>query len=302
MFRTLCFFALVAATLAPQLSAAEALKKGAPEEKALRESMRKYEQAFNRGDAQRLATFWTENGEYVAPGKRLEGREALQAAYGALFAEGNQCRLQATTLRLRMVAPGVAVEEGTARLSCQGEPPAEAIFEAIHVKEDGQWKLSRVRETPIAPAPSNRDKLQPLAWMIGQWASSKEGVTVSTRCEWTASKSFLQRSFSVATGDGIAIEGTQIIGWDASTAQIRSWSFDSDGAFEEAVWRSDGGRWLVDATVVLPDGRKGSEERILTPVDGNAFTWRAVNRQVAGQLMPSIDELTIARAAGESPK
>jgi uncharacterized protein (TIGR02246 family) len=302
MQRTLSLIALVAAILATQASAAEAPKKAASEKKALRESMRKYEQAFNRGDVQRLSTFWTETGEYVAPDKRFEGRQAIQEAYQVLFAERKGCRIQARTLRLRMVAPGVAVEEGTVRLSCQGEPSAEAIFEAVHVKQGDQWKLSRVRETPIAPAPSNREKLEPLEWMIGQWASSQDGVTVTTRCEWTANKSFIERSFSVASGDGIAIEGTQIIGWDAFAGQIRSWSFDSDGAFEEAVWRPDSGRWLVDATVVLPDGRKGSEERILTPVDGNAFTWRAVNRQVDGQLMPSIDGLTIARVTREATK
>lgn len=269
-----------------------------PDRKALRQAMQDYEYAFNDADAKRLGACWTKAGQYVtASGIRLEGPDAIRQAYTKLFAERKGLRLETTTSRIQSVAPNVILEEGLARLTCASEPPTEAKFEAIHVKEDGQWKLSRVRETVVPASPSHHERLKDLQWMVGDWSAREGGVR--SECEWTKNRSFLKRSFSVQE-DSVEIDVTQFVGWDASAEQIRSWSFDSEGGFEQAVWRQVDGQWIVDATATLPDGRQGSVERILKPVDDNTFTWRSVNRQVDGRLLPSLDELTVVRTKSTS--
>ena len=104
----------------------------------------------------------------------------------------------------------------------RGEPPAEAIYEAVHVKENGRWKLWRVREAYLPGASSHYEQLKKLAWLLGEWSSRDQAATVRNECEWTRDKNFLTRSFGVAVDGRIEIEGRQYIGWDASWQQIRS--------------------------------------------------------------------------------
>jgi uncharacterized protein (TIGR02246 family) len=303
MSKMLSLCVLVVAALVVQPGSAQESAVENTEQAALRQTMLKYEEAFNRADANGLAAYWTEAGQYVtASGEKIEGRDAIREAYAKLFAEEKGLRLEATTSRLQVIAASTAVEEGVARVTCSSRPPAETSYEAIFVKEDGQWRLCRVREAMLPTSPSHHEQLKDLGWMVGQWTSKDQTPAVSNQCEWAKNKNFIKRSFFIDGEDDVVIEGTQFIGWDASIRQICSWSFDSEGGFEHAVWRHVDNRWIVDATAVLPDGRQGSAERILTPVDDNAFTWRSVNRQVDGRLLPSTDEVTIVRTTGTSNK
>ena len=303
MLRTLTLSLLAAALLGVHPCDAEEPANGIADEQSLRESMRDYEEAFNRGDAKAVAAHWTENGEYLTiSSQRIEGRSAVQAAYEELFKEKKGLKLTATTASLSFVAPNVAVEEGVARITAEGQPPVEARYEVVHVKEGDAWRLSRVREAALPPPPAYREQLEPLAWLVGEWTSSDENATVRTTGEWEKNNSFLTRSFTVAERNRVVLEGMQVIAWDPAVGQIRSWAFDSQGGREEAVWRRDGKRWNVNAIAVLPDGRKASAQRIITPVDDDTFTWKSVGGQADGQLLPNIDEITIVRATDHSAK
>ena len=303
MLRKLRLYSLVLVTVAVSSSSAKEPAASKAETKALRQTMEKYEATFNQGDADGIASFWTARGEYMtASGERLVGRDAIKAAYAQLFAKRKGFRLDASPSRLGLVATNVAVEEGIARLTSPGEPSAEVKYEVVYVKEDGSWKLSRVHESYLANSSSHSEQLKELAWLVGQWKSGGPRPTVRAKCESINNGCFLVRSFSVRAEDGAELKGTQYIGWDASAGQIRSWSFDSEGGFEEAVWRRDGKRWVVEAAAVLPDGRKGSAERILTPVDNDSYTWKSVNRQADGHLLPSIDTTTIVRVLTKPSK
>jgi len=298
--RKIASLILLGAVLTTQPAVADESAKDRPTRKELHQTMRDYEDAFNRADAKELAAYWTEAGEYVtASGIRLEGPDAIGKAYEKLFAEKEGLRLHTTTSRVQTIAPNVVLEEGVVRLISANEPPAEARFEAVHVKDDGQWKLSRVRETVLPATGGHREQLKGLQWMVGQWTSRDETASVNSQCQWIKNQSFLKRSFRVQD-DAAQIDVTQYIGWDASTGQIRSWSFDSQGGFEQGVWRQVDDQWIVDATATLPDGRRGSAERVLKLVDDNTFTWRSVNRQVGGRLLPSLDEVTVVRTKGTS--
>ena len=105
----------------------------------------------------------------------------------------------------------------------------------------------------------------------------------------------MTRSFAIVVGDQVDLSGMQFIGWDPANKQIRSWVFDSDGGFAEGKWTKKGNRWLIQQTGTLPDGRKASEVNIIKQLDNNSFTWQTVQRSVAGDLLPDVDEITIVR-------
>jgi len=108
----------------------------------------------------------------------------------------------------------------------------------------------------------------------------------------------MTRSFAAVIRDRVDMSGMQVVGWDPAAKQIRSWVFDSDGGFAEGKWTRKGDRWLIQQTGTLADGRKTSAVNIVKKVDDNSFTWQTVQRSVAGDVLPDVEEVTIVRKSG----
>ena len=152
--------------------------------------------------------------------------------------------------------------------------------------------------TEAAPVPNDDSRyqhLKELEWMVGQWVDQGDEVTINTTCNWTKNRNFMTRTFEVATSDGASLQGTQVIGWDPVAKRIRSWMFDSEGGFGEGRWKRDGNRWVVKSSQVLKGGRRASAINVLTYVDDNTFTWQSTGREVGGQMLPDVPEVTVVR-------
>lgn len=266
------------------------------DEAAIRKAVRSYVTAFARGDAKAVASHWSAEGVYVSPdGRRLAGREAIEQEFAAYFAESTGQSVEVGDPTVRFIALTVATEEGIARVSRTGEPPVETSYIAIHVKQNGRWKMDSVRETVVPTTPSHHEQLRELEWLIGEWVDADGESTVHTVCQWTKNKNFITRSFSVAIKDRVELEGTQVIGYDPAAAAIRSWMFDSEGGFGEAHWSREGNRWIIKASRTLNGGEKASAVNIVTVIDENAFTWQSIGREIDGDLQPNIEPVTVVR-------
>ncbi|MCL4203924.1 MAG: SgcJ/EcaC family oxidoreductase [Pirellulaceae bacterium] len=267
------------------------------DEAALRKAVESYVAAFNQGDAKALAAMWSPDAVYTNPlsGLQVVGREAIEAQFAAIFDAAKGIKLEATTEAVQFVSPNVGVEQGTAKVIRPDQAPEESEYTAVYVKRDGQWLLDRVTEEEVRVVPSNYEHLKDLEWMIGRWVDEDDQATVVTECNWTKNNNFLTRSFTVQIRDRIDMAGMQIIGWDPSTKQIRSWVFDSDGGFGEGKWTKKGDRWNIQQSGVLPDGRKSSAVNIITRLDDSTCTIQSVNRMVDGQLQPNVDEVILVR-------
>ena len=289
------FSAIVAFSCQP--AAAEQPGSHAEDEAAIRKAVESYVAAFNRGDAEGVAAHWSTDGEYASPsGERFKGRPAILAEFKASFAESKGQRVEVSDPTVRFIAPNVAVEEGTARVTRAGEAPDETSYMAVHVKQDGKWKIDSVREIGLPPAPpSHRQQLKELEWMIGEWIDQDENATIRTNCQWSKNKNFITRSFAVSIEDRIELEGTQVIGWDPAGKHIRSWVFDSHGCYGEGVWTRKDNRWIVKTWRVLGGGERASAVNIITYVDEDKFTWQSTGREIDGELQPNIDEVTVVR-------
>jgi uncharacterized protein (TIGR02246 family) len=276
----------------------EVLADQAEDEAAVRKSVESYTEAFNKQDAKTLAAHWSPEAVYTNPisGEAAVGREAIEQQFTDSFAKLKGAKLETTIDSIRFISPSVAVENGTTRVVVGDAKPTESSYSAIHVKREGKWLIDRVTEEDVPEVVSNYEKLKGLEWMIGTWVDADEKSSVQSTCQWSKNRNFIVRSFSITVGDRLDESGIQIIGWDPSAKQIRSWVFDSDGGIGEGTWTNKGNKWFIQAKDTSADGKNQISQNVLTMVDQDRFTWQSVDRQADGALLPNIDEVIVVRS------
>jgi uncharacterized protein (TIGR02246 family) len=265
---------------------------------AIEKAIESYTAAFNAGDPKTLAEHWGPEAVYVNPlsGVQVEGRDAIAREFESILGEMKDTKLAIDVESIRFISPGVAVENGVAKLVSADGEPEESRYTAIHVKRDGKWLLDRVTEEDVPVVLSHYEQLKELQWMIGSWVDGDDQARIETTCQWTRNKNFITRSFTVSVHDRIDMAGMQIIGWDPAAKQIRSWVFDSDGGFAEGRWAKKENRWSITTTGTTPDGLRATSVNVITYVDDNRFKWQSVDRMVGGELLPNIDEVVVVRS------
>ena len=243
--------------------------------------MKSLREAIAKGDAKAVAATWTSEGEYTADdGTTLHGGEALEKAYVEFFKKNPKVTLDYESESLRFVSRETAVGEGYATLhSVPSEPPTVSRVSTLFAREDGRWRIALLREWPDEEA-----SLRELSWLIGSWSSKEDDHPVQTTYEWEGEKAFIRARFTVEFLEK-PTSGTQMIGKDPSSGALRSWTFESTGGFGEGTGR-DGNQWLVDATVVLPDGGRLTATNILTKIDHDTFTWQSTQRHFEDEVFP----------------
>ena len=297
--RAYWFMALLAMTLSltARPALAEQPKNDPKEEAALLKSAEAFVSAFHRGDAKALAAFWTTDGDYTdQTGRNLKGRAAIEKVFEAFFAENTGLKLRIDIDSLRFVTPDVAIEDGlTSVIPPDGGPPSRARYTIVHVKKDGKWLLSSVRDAPFAP-PTNHEHLSGLEWAIGDWATEADkGEVARVAFSWSESQNFIVSSFTT-TFKNISIGGgTQWIGWDPLAKQVRSWTFETNGGYGEGAWTRDGNRWVIKSTAVLRDGKKLAATNIITYIDADTMSWQAKDRTEDGKPLPDVKEIKMKR-------
>lgn len=289
---------IVLASLSAYSAIAHESAPNSQEEAAIRQVIAKYVGAFNSGDSKSVAAFWTEDGEYVGPsGDRLKGRDKIEAALVKFFHENKGVQIEVEPSDIRLTGPENAIEEGSAVVNFSDKSSTESNYQVKYVKRGEDWKIATACET--LKAPSNYEYLNQLEWMIGEWVDQQENSKVELAFEWSENKNFITVSFVARVSDCVTLQGTQIIGWDASAKKIKSWVFDSSGGFGEGIWSGKSPQWTVKTTGVLSDGGKITATNIYTLLDQNTFSFRSTNRKVAGTARPEIDEVKIVRKQTE---
>lgn len=275
--------------------------KSNKDETAIKKTVESYVAAFNRGDAKAVAAHWTPDGVFITTtGQEIKGRDKLEAAFKAFLAENKAIKLEVTPLAIHMESPGKAIEEGLAVTALPDKKPELTRYVAAHVKKDGAWKVAVLREVVPLGASPHRDKLEPLAWLVGDWVDKDATGIVETRCAWSPNGNFLVRYYSVSVGGREALQGQQVIGWDPAAKQIRSWTFDSNGGFGEGTWSKQGDNWYVNSTVVLNTGEKASSINVLKPLDDKSFSWQSTSRELGGRLLPNTPKITVVRTTSDT--
>jgi uncharacterized protein (TIGR02246 family) len=265
---------------------------------AVREFLSQYVSTFDKGQCDAAAAMWTPNCVYVdrETGARTEGRAAVKADLERVFKENPGARLSLNVTQIRFVRPEVASVEGRATVSYANAEPTTTEFSTILVRNDAKWLIDSVQETSVPSPSSPSNALRELEWLLGDWVDDSPGIKVECSVQWAANRSFLVRSYKVERENEEPWEGSQIIGWDPRNKEIRSWTFDSDGSFDEGSWSRHGDTWNVSLSRTLENGGIASATQVIKKTGPDSYTVQMVGREVNGDPVPSSEVLKVVRA------
>lgn len=279
------------------LARADDPKAKPAEQKEIEKRAEEFVAAFNKGDAEAVAGFWTPDGDYIdMAGETLKGRKAIAAAFAKQFEATKGAKLQIHPTSLRVVKPDLAIEDGiTEVLPSDDAPPTAARYTIVHVKVEGQWYLSSVRDAAATPS-TNAPHLQPIEWLLGNWAEEGgKGEQLEVAYSWAENQNFIVSSHAF-TNKGLPLAGgTQWIGWDAAAKQLRSWTFESNGGMGQGMWSNAGDKSTIKFEMILPDGKKLTATNTITKVDADHATWQSTGRTLDGQAIPDSELIKLKR-------
>jgi uncharacterized protein (TIGR02246 family) len=263
---------------------------------AIAKAARSFIAAFESSDAKAVAAHWTDNGEYIADdGSNFRGRTAIENEYAELFGKKKTAvKVEIDVDSIRFPSRDTAIEEGHFKVRYGKELAVVSKYTILHVRENGTWLMAVVREWP-----SDGASLRDLDWLIGTWTAKRDDTEITTRYEWWGEKSFIRMDITIKDKKQ-TIKGFQMIGKDASTGQLRSWTFDPDGSFGEATWSRDGKKWVLDSAAVLSTGDIQTATNIFTPLDDNTFTFQSVRRTVGEADASDIGPVRVTRVKAKN--
>ncbi len=267
---------------------------------AIRQSADEFVKAFNNQKPQALAALWTEDGDYIdESGRVFVGRKAIAQEYAQFFKEHDGVKLRLMIDSLRLLSDDAAIEDGRAVLDpMPAGAPAISKYTTVHVKIDGKWLMSTVRDVRIE-TPSAYHNLENLSWLIGKWTAEEHGSQAEITCRWIANKSFIERRYTVTNPDQVTESSVEIIGYNPQTGQIQSWNFHSDGGHAVGVWTPHESGWQAEVQGTTADGTPTSAVNVLTQLDDKAFAWHSVQRSVGDTPLADTGEVVLRRVPQE---
>lgn len=267
------------------------------EEEVIRETALSFARAYAAADAQAVAAHFTPDAEYVDErGNAFHGRAAIEGVVRRFFEDNPGAQLEVNIESIRVLSPGVALEDGTSTVTLpEGKTASHCRYAAVHAKADGEWMIASVREHAPKGQRPHHEELKQLEWLVGDWIDEDDQSVVTFTCQPVDNGNFLLREFSVVVAGEKIMSGSQRIGWDPLTGRLRAWTFDSEGGFFEGIWHHDGDAWVLHSTGVTSSGQTASGISIFTFVNSHTMTWQSVDLEVDGVRMPDSELYTLVR-------
>lgn len=269
-----------------------------PDETAIRQNAASFVKLYNAHDVKGLLALFTPRAEMIdESGKMTKGREAIEQALTKEFKDTPEASMEIAIDAIRVLSSDLAVEEGY--VSSKDSPSAReeiTAYSAIHAKVDGKWLLVSVRDWGLPPALlTPHDRLQELAWLLGDWVEESADSVVRSSCKWHDNGNFLMQEFNVHVGGTIAMSGTVRIGWDAVRKQFKSWVFDSHGGQSEGYWTRDNDQWVVKMQGATAKGEAASATNIYRPLNAETVVWKSIDRLIDGENSDHVGPITLKR-------
>ena len=243
---------------------------------------------------------FTEQGEAIdISGDAIRGRAALQAHYAERFETYPGEKLETTIELIHFLTPEVVRQDGRSKLiPTDDSVTSTSRYTAAFVKTQGKWLIASIRDLEDSTL-TPHDRLRELEWLIGDWVEESGDALIKTSIAWSEDQNFLLRSFDIHLAGKSHMKGTQRIGWDPLTRQIKSWVFDSRGGFGDGYWTRKGDQWIIKSSGVQPDGLTISATQTLTRVQKDRMLWKSTDRTIGGETRADLDELVMVRKPPE---
>jgi uncharacterized protein (TIGR02246 family) len=289
-----------------QLIAADQTAGKTADEKALRAACDSYVKAVNSGDVAAIVAHWTDDADYVNDsGEKFKGRAALTKLFKNNLPSVKGKKFSFETDSLRMIAPGVALEDGVGKLvgDDEDENNPGTRYSAVWVRSGDKWLISSVRDLGDLPAnEKNASPLKELDWLVGSWQSTDSEADVDMTCASALDGKFLKQKYDVTNKQGQKFTVVTLVGWDPAAGQIRSWFFDSRGGFGDGVWTREGNTWKIAANGIVSDGRTGNSTNVWKYIDDKTAVWTAKDRELDGVPMPDTEVKFVRKATTDASK
>lgn len=271
--------------------------------KEIDSAIRAYVTAFNEQKLDTITLSWTPECVHVdrETGEKTLGRESIRKDLEEVFAAPSKLRLSGQIQTIRLVRPDVAIVDGETTVSAMDIEPITNQFSAVLVKNDGKWQIDSMEEMPLPTPAGASDALSILTWMEGTWVDGAPGSQVFSSVRWSSNKAFLIRSMTEEVDGTVNNLGTQIIGWDPRSRQIRSWVFNADGSFGEGVWTKANETWMIKSSQTLADGSLSSGTYLLERRNNDELTIQLVGHEVNGEMLPNSDPVVMKRVVAPNP-
>jgi uncharacterized protein (TIGR02246 family) len=264
-------------------------------QQAIRRAVAAYADAFNKGDVQAIATFWTPDAEYTSEdGTPYKGRDTIIALFRKFLTDQKGSKMALSVKTIRLISPEVALGEGTSEVTAPDGTVDKGRFTAAWVKSGGKWLMTNARDEPTEEELA-AGAMKGMRWLIGEWLSTDKDGTTAMTCKPTLGGAFLHLEFTAKRADG-TMTVMLMIGFDPVTDQLKSWTFDSLGGYGEALWARDGNQWVGQAVGVLPDGDDGSTTYVIKYEDDQSFTLQMRDRQIGGHPLPNAEVKYVRKA------
>jgi uncharacterized protein (TIGR02246 family) len=273
------------------------------DEKAIRAVVDAFVSAFAKGDARAIASMFTETGEAIdVGGEAIRGREELAAHYAARFESSPGEKLETKIELIHFLSPELARQDGRTKLiPAEGGPPSTARYTASLIKTQERWLIASIRELDD-PSIAHHERLKELEWLVGEWVEETGDTVIETSIAWVDEGNFLLRGFEIKVAGKADLKGTQRIGWDPLSKQIKSWIFDSRGGYGEGHWSRSGDQWVVKSSGVRPDGLTTSATQTLTRVSKDRLLWSSTSRTLGGETRDDLHEFMMVRKPPQPKK
>jgi uncharacterized protein (TIGR02246 family) len=300
--RILFAFALAAlaaaAWLAPSANCQETRAPADPAAAEIRASAAQMVKSFEAAKPAELAALFSPQGELIdEEGTVYQGPKEITELFTKFFERFPGAKLALEIESIRSVGPNLAIEEGTRYIAAkakEGEGKAQLRYTAVRTKVDGKWLIASIREFNADPLPTPHERLEPLAWMVGDWVNEGTDGTAKLSWRWSEDQNFLLGDIQLTVAGKPAMASTQRIGWDPLAGKVRSWLFDADGGFAEGQWTQVDDGWVIKSATTNPDGSTGSATITVTAKDKDHFTMKGTER-IVGEFREPDFELAIAR-------
>jgi uncharacterized protein (TIGR02246 family) len=288
----------------PDAAADQAHATSDAELESLGKAAARFVAAFNAKDAATIAGLFLPSGEIIGrSGDEIRGREEIEAFYTDLFAGESAPQIALEAASVRLVAPGIAIEDGVVHLTTAEDQPVKSVSYSItQIKQpDGSWLIASSRDHLEVTAPS--EHLKPLVWLAGEWTyEGDDGVRMELAVDFDESGNFLLGE-ALATDPGGDVQTTSLrIGWNPATSSVYWWTFDSDGGNASGQWTRSGDGWLVRTSGITADGETNAATQRISMDGGDTIIWAATDRVRAGETLPDATLRFVRRAPDPDPQ
>jgi len=255
-----------------------------------------FTKAFNQAKTDEVVGMFLPEAELVDDsGNVFQGKEALQELFSGYFANFPGAQLALRIESIRPIGDNLAIEEGTRFLTTADQASAQVRYTATLIKKDGKWRLASIREFYDEPLPTPEMRLQPLAWLVGDWVNEGSDMSVRISYRWDDARSFLLGKYLVTRGGEVIMQSDQRIASDPLTGGFRSWLFDSDGGVTEGRWTPVEDSWVIKSQAIEPTGVVGTATVTISPLDKDRYQMIGTDRIIGEERAPDFD-VTVTRA------